>query len=184
MLRFREMMHFISERADYVLRKCDNLNIEVDGNKLNLKDFSGETQKFKAYVPAWKKEAIFEVKTKNGSIWFLFSSLSDDKSFSEIYEKRFGIEKRFQDQKSSGFDIEKTKIRKYDRFKRLYFSMCLAQLFAVLVGEYVQNNNHPLKKNFIFLRTCYQHFQAWMVVCKLFFKQAIRLIAKKIHRLL
>ncbi|GHU20569.1 hypothetical protein FACS189472_12120 [Alphaproteobacteria bacterium] len=37
---------------DYVLRKCDNLNIEVDGNKLNLKDFSGETRKFKAYVPA------------------------------------------------------------------------------------------------------------------------------------
>ncbi|GHT98833.1 hypothetical protein FACS1894126_4680 [Alphaproteobacteria bacterium] len=93
-----------------------------------------------------KKEAIFEIKTKNDSAWFLFSSLSDDKSFSEIYEKKFGIEKCFQDQKSSGFDIEKTKIRKYDRFKRLYFSMCLAQLFAVLVGEYVQNNNHPLKK--------------------------------------
>ncbi|GHT98837.1 hypothetical protein FACS1894126_4690 [Alphaproteobacteria bacterium] len=37
---------------DYVLRKCDNLNIEVDGNRLNLKDFSGETRKFKAYVPA------------------------------------------------------------------------------------------------------------------------------------
>ncbi|GHU13047.1 hypothetical protein FACS189449_07840 [Alphaproteobacteria bacterium] len=133
---------------DYVLRKCDNLNIEVNGNKLNLKDFSSKTRKFKAYVPAWKKEAIFEVKTKNDSTWFLFSSLSDDKSFSEIYEKRFGIEKCFQDQKSSGFDIEKTKIRKYDRFKKLYFSMCLAQLFAVLVGEYVQNNNHPLKKKF------------------------------------
>ncbi|GHU11037.1 hypothetical protein FACS189449_01670 [Alphaproteobacteria bacterium] len=37
---------------DYVLRKCDNLNIEVNGNKLNLKDFSGKTRTFKAYVPA------------------------------------------------------------------------------------------------------------------------------------
>ncbi|GHT97525.1 hypothetical protein FACS1894126_1740 [Alphaproteobacteria bacterium] len=133
----------------------------------------------KALAEKKAAEAIFEVKTKNDSAWFLFSSLSDDKSFSEIYEKKFGIEKCFQDQKSSGFDIEKTKIRKYNRFKRLYFSMCLAQLFAVLVGEYVQNNNHPLKKKFIFLRTCYQHFQARMVEFKLFFKQAIGLIVKK-----
>jgi hypothetical protein len=147
---------------DYVLRKCEDLNIEVDGNKMNLKDFSGKTQKIKAYVSAWKKETIFEIKTKNDSTWFLFSSLSDNKSFSEIYEKRFGIEKCFQDQKSSGFNIEKIKIRKYDRFKRLYFSICLAQLFVVMVGEYVQNNNHPLKKNFIYLWTYYQHFQARM----------------------
>ncbi|GHU17757.1 hypothetical protein FACS189472_05110 [Alphaproteobacteria bacterium] len=53
---------------DYVLRKCNNLNIEVDGNRLNLKDFPGKTQKLKAYVSAWEKEVTFEVKTKNDSI--------------------------------------------------------------------------------------------------------------------
>ncbi len=37
----------------------------------------------------------------------------------EIYEKRFKIEKLFQDNKSSGFNIEANKIKKYDRFKRM-----------------------------------------------------------------
>jgi hypothetical protein len=57
------------------------------------------------------------------STWFLVSSISSGKEFSEFYKKCFSIEKCFQDEKSSGFDIEKTKIKKYDRFKRLYFSV-------------------------------------------------------------
>jgi hypothetical protein len=128
---------------DYVLRICENLNIRIGDTMLNLKDFLGKNTKFRAYVPAWNREANFEIKTENKSTWFLFSSLSPEKEFSEIYKKRFSIEKCFQDQKSSGFDIEKTKIKKYDRFKRLYFSVCLAQLFVVMVGEYVENKNHP-----------------------------------------
>ena len=64
------------------------------------------------------------------------------------YEKRVSIKKCFQDQKSSGFNIEKSKIRKYARFKRLYFAVCLAQLFTVIIGEHVTNNNHPLKESF------------------------------------
>jgi hypothetical protein len=85
----------------------------------------------------------FEIRTEKKSTWFLFSSISPEKEF---YKKRFSIEKCFQDQKSLGFDIEKTKIKKYDRFKRLYFSVCLSQLFVVMIGEYAANKNHPLKK--------------------------------------
>jgi hypothetical protein len=133
---------------DYVLRVCDNLNIKIENNQLNLKDFMGQNKSFTAHVCAWNKEANFEVKTQNNSTWFIFSSLPLDESFSAIYQKRFAIEKCFQDQKSSGFNIEKTKIRKYDRFKRLYFTMCLAQLFTVILGEYITNENHPLKKKF------------------------------------
>ena len=29
-----------------------------------------------------------------------------------------------------------------------YMSMCLAQLFMVIIGEYVQNKKHPLKKRY------------------------------------
>jgi hypothetical protein len=64
----------------------------------------------------------FKKKTRK-STWFLFSSLSPKKEFSDFYKKRFSIEKYFQDQKSSGFDIEKTEIKKYDGFKKLYFSV-------------------------------------------------------------
>jgi len=133
---------------NYVLRICENINICIDDNMLNLKDFSGQNTSFKAYVCTWNREANFEVKTENNSTWFIFSSLPLEENFSKIYAKRFGIEKCFQDQKSSGFNFEKTKIRKYDRFKRLYFSICLAQLFVVILGEYIKNENHPLKKKF------------------------------------
>jgi transposase len=132
---------------DYVLRVRDNLNLTIKDNRFNLKDFLGQNKSFTAQVCAWNREVNFEVKTQNNATWF--SSLSLDENFSAIYQKRFGIEKCFQDQKSSGFNIEKTKIRKYDRFKRLYFTMCLAQLFIVILGEYLTNKNHPLKKKFL-----------------------------------
>ncbi len=51
------------------------------------------------------------IKTEKGSTWFLVMPLTVTKGASR-YEKRFSIEKCFQDQKSSGFNIEKSKIRK------------------------------------------------------------------------
>ena len=74
---------------------------------LKLQDLLGKNEKFRAYVSAWDKEIDFEVKTENGSTWFLF--YSEEKILaSDAYKKRFSIEKCFQDQKSSGFNIEKT----------------------------------------------------------------------------
>jgi hypothetical protein len=145
---------------NYVLRIRDNLNLTIGNSQLNLKDFSGQNKSFTAHVCAWEREANFEVKTQKNSTWFIFSSLPLDKSFSTIYQKRFGIEKCFQDQKSSGFNIEKTKIQKYDRFKRLYFTMCLAQLFTVVLGEYITNENHPLKKKFPVISTMLSVFSS------------------------
>ncbi|MDR0968012.1 MAG: transposase, partial [Holosporaceae bacterium] len=132
---------------DYVLRVNENLNVRIGDKVCNLSDFKGKNEKFSAYVFAWEKEVEFEVHTENESTRFLMAS-KPDISGREIYKKRFSIEKCFQDQKSSGFNIEKCKIRKYDRFKRLYFAMCLAQLFVVMIGEYIENENHPLKKRF------------------------------------
>lgn len=143
--RFAELC--IQNGFDFTLRIRDNLNIKVDGKACKLSDYAGKNIKIKAHVFAWEKDVDIEVCTEKGSSWFLLLS-SGDISGHETYKKRFSIEKCFQDQKSSGFNIEKCKIRKYDRFKRLYFSMCLAQLFVVMIGEYIENENHPLKKRF------------------------------------
>jgi Transposase DDE domain len=62
------------------------------------------------------------------------------------YSKRFGIEKLFQDLKSSGFDLEQTKIRKYMRFKRLFFLCCLAYSRLLLLGELIETRYPALKK--------------------------------------
>ena len=132
---------------DFVLRINENLKIERQGKTENLEQYNGKNEKFKAQVVSWNKEYSFEIKTKNGSTWFLMMP-PESKNGAERYEQRFSIEKCFQDQKSSGFDMEKCKIKKYDRFKRLYFSMCLSQLLVVIAGEYVETENHPLKKTF------------------------------------
>jgi len=133
---------------DFVLRINENLKIEREGIVENLEKYKGKNKKFKARVVSWNEEYSFEIRTKNETTWFLMMPLYS-KSGAKEYEQRFSIEKCFQDQKSSGFEIEKCKIRKYDRFKRLYFLMCIAQLLIVIAGEYIETKNHPLKKHFL-----------------------------------
>lgn len=132
---------------DFVLRIQENLKIKRDNCEENLKKYIGKNTNFDAQIISSEKNYHIEVQTKNESTWFLIMPISRSNGV-EKYQKRFSIEKCFQDQKSSGFKIENNKIRKYSRFKRLYFSMCLAQLFAVMIGEYLTNKNHPLKKTF------------------------------------
>ena len=79
----------------------------------------------------------------------------------EIYQKRFKIEKYFQDQKSSGFDIEKTKIRKYDRFKRLFYLIGLSHIFAVFLGNFLLSKDNTIKKTFLCIQMRSQFFQTW-----------------------
>ena len=132
---------------DFVLRINENLKIRRDNQLENLKKYIGKNTSFDAYNISAGKDYHFEIQTEKGSTWFLMMPLKSSNGATK-YQKRFSIEKCFQDEKSSGFEIEKNKIKKYSRFKRLYFSMCLAQLFTVVIGEYVSNQNHPLKKNF------------------------------------
>lgn len=132
---------------DFVLRINENLKIERKGIVENLEKYKGKNKKFKTRVVSWNEEYSFEIRTKNETTWFLMMPLYS-KSGAKECEQRFSIEKCFQDQKSSGFEIEKCKIRKYDRFKRLYFLMCIAQLLIVIAGEYIETKNHPLKKTF------------------------------------
>ncbi len=87
------------------------------------------------------------------------SIIHEIKIIQSIYEKRFGIEKCFQDEKSSGFNIEKTKIRKYERFKRMFFCVALSQLMTVVVGEYISSKNHPIKKIMGFYRVSLSLFK-------------------------
>ena len=129
------------------MRINENLKIQKGNSQENLKKYMGKNTDFDAYNISADKKYHFEIQTKNGSRWFLMMPIKSSKGACK-YQKRFSIEKCFQDQKSSGFNIESSKIRKCSRFKRLYFSMCLAQLFATMIGEYVENQNHPLKKTF------------------------------------
>ena len=54
----------------------------------------------------------------------------------------------FQDQKSSGFNIEKTKIKSYSRFKKLLYCSYIAQNMLLFLGEYLDENVDTIKKKF------------------------------------
>jgi len=142
---------------DYVLRVKGDLNIKIqnptDEQKhiKKLKDLDRQNhQNFKCYVEAWKADVIFDINTAEGSTWFLLKSqhLADNGvNTVPIYEQRFKIEKLFQDVKSSGFDIEKNKIRKYDRFRRMLYLTTLSHLFVVVLGNFLDTTINDIKKN-------------------------------------
>jgi transposase len=107
------------------------------GKQQKLEDFKGRNTSFAAKVPAWKREARFAISSQDDDTWYIATNLATT-GIAETYAKRFKIEKLFQDIKSSGFDIEKTKIRKYDRFKRLLCLVFLAHAITTFVGFFVK----------------------------------------------
>lgn len=125
---------------DFVVRINEILKIERKGRIENLKKYADQNTNFDIRIVSSEKDYHIEIQTKNEATWFLIMPLRSSSGATK-YQKRFAIEKCFQDQKSSGFNIEKCKIRKYARFKKLYFSMWLAQLFTIMIGEYVTNQN-------------------------------------------
>ena len=140
---------------EFVVRINSNLRVkDLENNQKNLQEFNKTNiNNLELYVNAWDQNIIIETCTSNNSTWFLVKS-SAELNGKEIYEKRFKIEKLFQDSKSSGFNIEANKIKKYDRFKRLLYCCHLSHLFLTLLGNYIDNKkNNILKKNF------YQNFE-------------------------
>ncbi len=62
------------------------------------------------------------------------------------YEKRFGIEPMFKDQKSNGFDIEGTKVTDPKRLETLLIPMALAHIFCTSEGARKERDGEA-KKN-------------------------------------
>ncbi|MBU6140638.1 MAG: transposase [Proteobacteria bacterium] len=133
---------------EYVLRMNKNLSVKYEEKtEENLSEFDQTNHpNLNLYIKKWQKDCIFETTTDKDSTWFLLKS-SADLNGKEIYEKRFKIEKLFQDSKSSGFDIENSKIKKYDRFKRIFYCSVLAHMFSVILGNFLESKTNDIKKN-------------------------------------
>lgn len=133
----------------YVIRINENLNIKTHEDKMNLESLSCNFD-INCHVISWKHNARIVGNAQKGSFWYLITNNSDlsRKDVVKIYEQRFKIEFMFRDEKSSGFKIESSKIKKYDRMKRMLFCVIFSHFMATTVGEIIQTTNHPLKKNF------------------------------------
>ena len=135
---------------NYVIRINHNINFINKENKIqNLQDFVGKNEEFEAKIKKWNKHFKITVKTENNKTWFLLSN--NQKNVIEIYKNRFKIEKLFQDQKSSGFDIENTKIKKYDRFKRLLYLISLSHSLITFLGNIINDKKLQIKKNSFYI---------------------------------
>ena len=63
-----------------------------------------------------------------------------------FYKKRFLIETFFSDQKSRGFFIHKTRLKKARRIDKLLICTCLAYMWLVCLGEFVKTDTKNYKK--------------------------------------
>ena len=138
---------------DYILRISKFLNLEVNGENKKIRDVKEDADYEIANITAkkWQTRLVVSMnKDKKKDDWYLVTSLSevDYKKIINSYKKRFGIEKMFQDEKGSGFNIEKTKIIKYMRFKRLLFCILFTQVLLMFIGNYIINNVDEIKKNY------------------------------------
>ena len=61
------------------------------------------------------------------------------------YKKRWEIETAFRAMKSSGFNIEDTHLRNRERIARLFAMVCMALVWAYLVGEHKDIYVKPIK---------------------------------------
>lgn len=140
---------------DYILRTNENWNIKDGYEKLNIKTLEKTNQDLKnIYLEKSGKNTRLIMSFQDSSVqgWYLLTSLKEA-SFLELvkeYSRRFHIEKMFQDEKSSGFDIEKSRLEKYDRYKRLLFCVYTAQMLMLFIGDYINDNVDEVKKKFHF----------------------------------
>jgi len=70
--------------------------------------------------------------------WYLLSDLPAGRDILARYVGRFSIEEMFRDFKEQGFRLEKTRLRDTDRLARLVLCVCIAYVFALLLGEQVE----------------------------------------------
>lgn len=134
-----------SNGFDYVLRINPNLSIEHNNKKINLNSLK-ESDVFSAKSVSWEKQLNFTICSQDKNLWYLMSNNSSlDQQY--YYEKRFKIEKNYQDCKSSGYDIETNKIRKYDRFKRLLYCTLLSHALTSFIGYIISKSRSNIKKN-------------------------------------
>ena len=130
---------------NFCIRLKANLNITIDEKTQNLREFKGKNEEFEALVKKWKKKLKFVIITEKEQTWFLVHNATKNKQ--ERYKNRFHIEQMFKNFKSDCFNIEKTKIKKYHRIKKLLFIFIFAYSIYLFVGQIIEKNS-KLKKKF------------------------------------
>ncbi|MEI7604422.1 MAG: transposase [bacterium] len=146
----------ISNGFHYVLRiSCSNMAIIKEGEETRIKNLEKYNTATEIELQHSKVKTRILMSFKEGFTdgWYIITELKEIK-FTEIisfYGNRFKIEKMFQDEKGSGFEIEESRITQCIRMKRLLFCIYTAQSWMMLLGDYINENLEEVKKNYTLL---------------------------------
>lgn len=136
----------------YLVRTQDSWKICANGKETKIKFLTIENKKYENIILKNQKirtNLIISHIEGNFQPWYIFTNLEEVvyEGLVDFYKKRFHCEKMFQDQKSSGFQMEDSKIQDKSRFKRLLFMIYVAQALKVFLGDYIlENEEDTLKK--------------------------------------
>lgn len=135
---------------EYVIRITPNMNIKMNKKEGLLEELAKEDGEHSVYVKSWKRNIDVIRKEKDEKVWYLVNNIKglEKEEAVDIYKDRFKIEKCFQDLKSSGYDIESSKIEKYERFKRLLVLCCISHTLTVFTGLLISRSEPALKKRY------------------------------------
>jgi len=144
----RFIQNCLDNGFDFMIRLEPNMRIKIKENQGIAEKVLTEDGVYSCHIESWKKAYKIIRHSKDAKVWYLITNLCSGSSsqYAEVYAKRFRIEKLFQNLKSSGFEIEKSKIKKYDRFKRILFLSCFAHSILVLLGKFINEKIPEIKK--------------------------------------
>jgi len=131
----------------YVCRTAKNIQIQEDGAWSSLEDL-----KPVCGARAFRKRVLF-TKAAYGPVmviawWatgyaepiYLVSNLSSVQAACDAYRKRMHIETFFSDQKSRGFQLDRSHLSDPERVSRLMLVACLAYLWVIYLGTVAQQD--------------------------------------------
>lgn len=153
-----KMMKHINDKGHYFcIRAKVNSNI-----KFLMYDKKEKHEIYKRFIdlPIQKHHALYFKDVPFGSFkfkcnlsiarsklsddpWFILSNIEPNKALRE-YAHRFGaIECLFKNQKTNGFNLEKTKTKNLHAYENLYSLVCFACTWLTIIGaDYTKNYNH------------------------------------------
>ena len=137
---------------DYVLRTdCNSLLFENEQDPFRPKDLMvdngdfhffeqvgfGAAQKVTTNFVLWHQKKYY------GKAIPLLSNLDDPMRITQLYKKRYKIERLFKGIKSSGFNIHQTRLTKIAAIQRLIMVVSIAYILMICFAK--QNTENPMK---------------------------------------
>lgn len=138
---------------EYVMRTAKNTILIEDGEEFSFKRIGVSAGRDWFSIP----EAYFTRKAYgpvHALVWwekkyqdpvYLVTNLELAYEACQCYKKRYHIETFFSDQKSRGFNLQKSRLDDPQRIHRLLIAACLAYLWMIFLGELaLQNKWHHI----------------------------------------